>query len=198
MIRDCTAIILAGGASTRMGRDKANVLLGGQTLLQHVIASTQQVFPQTILSVREPRPGIGLPQVCDASDVSGPLAGVIAAMTQVKTPWVFIVACDMPFMQAAVIELLGQYRDGNQAVVPVIRGHAQPMAAFYAHGVLEVLRAHLARGGKNSLRAVFERLCMRYVDETELIKADPALRSFFDLDTPHDVAAAMQQQTQLK
>jgi molybdopterin-guanine dinucleotide biosynthesis protein A len=197
MITDCTAIILAGGDSQRMGRDKANLLLGKQTLLQRVIATMQQVFPQIIVSVRQPRPEIDLPQICDEQSSEGmlvcvgPLAGLAAGLGQVTTPWAFVVACDMPFVEPAMVELLGKYRGRYQAVVPVVQGHTQPLAAFYAGSCLGTIRAHLAGGGKNSLRAVLEQLQVRYVDETELLKADPALRSFFDLDTPQDVAIAM-------
>jgi len=197
MIADCTAIILAGGDSQRMGSDKANLLLGEQTLLQRVIATMQQVFPQVIVSVRQPRPEIDLPQVCDEQSSagmqtgSGPLAGLAAGLGQVTTPWAFVVACDMPFVEPAMVELLAKYRPEYQAVVPVVQGHPQPMAAFYAGTCLGTIRAHLAGGGKNSLRAVLERLQVRYVDQAELLKADPALHSFFDLDTPQDVAIAM-------
>ncbi|MGA7750100.1 MAG: molybdenum cofactor guanylyltransferase [Gallionella sp.] len=198
MIEDCTAIILAGGDSQRMGRDKADLILGEQTLLQRVIATMQQIFPQAIVSVRQPRPGIDLLQVCDepANEEkpvgAGPLAGLAAGLGHVDTPWAFVVACDMPFVEPAMVELLGGYRGQHQAVVPVVQGHPQTLAAYYARSCLDTIHAHLAGGGKNSLRAVLEKLQVRYVDETELLKADPALRSFFDLDTQQDFATAMQ------
>lgn len=197
MIEDCTAIILAGGDSQRMGRDKAGLLLGEQTLLQRVIATMQQVFPRVIVSVRQLRSEINFPQVCDEPAGegmpvgNGPLAGLVASLSHAATPWAFVVACDMPFVEPAVVELLAKFRSQYQAVVPVVHGHPQPLAAFYAKGCLGAIRAHLAGGGKNSLRAVLEQLQVRYVDETELLQADPALRSFFDLDTPQDVAVAM-------
>jgi molybdopterin-guanine dinucleotide biosynthesis protein A len=191
MIEDCTAIILAGGDSQRMGRDKANLLLGDLTLLQHVSANMQQVFPSIVVSVRQPRLEINLPQVCDGQIDAGPLAGLAAGLGHVTTLWAFVVACDMPFVEPAMVELLGQYRGQYQAVVPVVHGHPQPLAAFYAKSCLGAIRAHLAGGRKNSLRAVLEQLQIRYVGETELLKADPALCSFFDLDTPQDVAIAM-------
>lgn len=190
MIKGCTAIILAGGDSQRMGSDKANLLLGGQTLLQRVIGTMQQLFPHAIVSVRQPRPEIDLPQVCDDRLYAGPLAGLAAGLGQVTTPWAFVVACDMPYLEPAMVELLADYRADYQAVVPVVQGHPQPLAAFYSAGCRDTLGAHLAGGGKNSLRAVLEQLRVRYVDEAELLKADPALRSFFDLDTPQDVTAA--------
>ena len=192
MITDCTAIIMAGGDSHSMGTDKANVALGEKTLLQSVIATMQQLFPQVIVSVRQPRAGIDWPQVCDEQPDGGPLAGLVASLGQITTPWAFMVACDMPFVVPEVVELLAGYRSRYQAVVPVVHGHPQPLAAFYAASCLAPLRASLV-AQQNSLRGVLKQLDVRYVDEAELLKADPQLRSFFDLDTPQDVAQAKNQ-----
>ena len=195
MIEDCTAIILAGGDSRRMGRDKAELLLDGQTLLQRVIAAMQQLFPEIVVSVRQPRPEIDLPQVCDehageGMQGGGPLAGLAAGLGRISTPWAFLVACDMPFIEPAMIAMLAGYRSGYQAVVPVVQGHRQTLAAFYAADCLGAMRAHLARGSKNSLRALLEQLRVRYVDESALLPADPTLRSFRDIDTPEDIETA--------
>lgn len=189
MIADCTAVILAGGDSRRMGQDKAMLSLHGRTLLQHVKDSVGQVFSQVIVSVRQPRAGLGLPQVCDALPDGGPLAGLAAALESIETPWLFAVGCDMPFVSPEVIEVLARRRSGHQAVVPVVQGHPQPLAAFYARDCLDAIRDIQAGGGKHSLRALLERLDVCYVDEAQLMEFDPQLRSFFDLDTPADVAA---------
>ena len=193
MIEDCTAIIMAGGDSQRMGTDKANVTLGEKTLLQAVIATMRQLFPQVIVSVRQPRPGIDLPQVCDEQPNGGPLAGLAASLGKITTPWAFTVACDMPFVVPEVVELLAGYRLQHQAVVPVVHGHPQPLAAFYAAGCLAPLRVSLAAQQK-SLRGALQQLDVRYVDEAEMLQADPHLRSFFDLDTPQDVEVAKNQE----
>ncbi|MBY0576613.1 MAG: molybdenum cofactor guanylyltransferase [Gallionellaceae bacterium] len=189
MITDCTAIVMAGGDSQRMGRDKANVMLGDKTLLQSVIATMRQLFPQVIVSVRQPRAGIDLPQVCDEQPDGGPLAGLVASLRQITTPWAFMMACDMPFVVPEVVELLAGYRLRHQAVVPVVHGHPQPLAAFYAASCLVPLHASLAAQQK-SLRGALQQLEVRYVDEAEMLAVDPQLRSFFDLDTPQDVEAA--------
>lgn len=180
---------MAGGDASRMGTDKANVTLGGKTLLQTVAATMRQLFPQVIVSVRRPRAGIDLPQVCDEVPDGGPLAGLAASLEKVTTPWAFMVACDMPFVAPEVVELLARYRLQHQAVVPVVHGHPQPLAAFYAASCLAVLRESLAAQRKG-LRGVLQQLDVRYVDEAEMLAADPQLRSFFDLDTPQDVEAA--------
>lgn len=190
MIDNCTALILAGGDSRRMGQDKASLVFDGQTLLQRVASIVQPLFAETIISVRQPREDIALPQVCDDPAQRGPLAGLAAGLHSATTPWVFAVACDMPFITPALIEHLAACRSGSQAVVPVVHGHAQPLAAFYARGGLQALQRLLGGSGQHSVRALLDRLRVCYVDEAQLLVADPKLKSFFDLDTPRDVAAA--------
>lgn len=200
MIADCTAVILAGGESRRMGQDKANLLLGGRTLLQSVIATMQPLFAEVIICVRQPRPEIALPQVCDNPLHAGPLAGLVAGLERAATPWVFAVACDMPFITPAVIECLARQRAGHQAVVPVVQGYPQPLAAFYAASGLAAARDCLNGNGKHSLRALLEHLWVRYVNEAGMLDAGPdpsttlntkGLANFFDLDTPEDVLLAI-------
>lgn len=197
MIADCTAVILAGGESRRMGQDKANLPLGGRTLLQSVIATMQPLFAEVIISLRQPRPEIALPQVCDNPLHIGPLAGLAAGLERAATPWVFAVACDMPFITPAVIEYLARQRAGHQAVVPVVQGYPQPLAAFYAASGLAAARDCLNGNGKHSLRALLEHLQVRYVNEAgmpDACHASTTLKtngSFFDLDTPEDVLLAI-------
>jgi molybdopterin-guanine dinucleotide biosynthesis protein A len=132
---------------------------------------------------------VEVPQVCDEQEASGPLAGLVAGLAQVDTPWVFAVAGDMPFVTPAVVNHLAGLRNGFQAVVPVVGGYNQPLAAFYAASALEAMRASLAAGDR-SLRGTLKKLEVRYVNEAELRECDPQLRSFYDLDTPQDFQAA--------
>jgi len=191
MIDDCTAIVMAGGRSRRMGSDKAALRLGEQTLLQRVIDVVQPIFGELRVSVRAPRADLPWPQICDEHQDAGPLAGLCAALAQAKTPWIFALATDMPFVKPALIELLAQRRAGFDAVVPLADGHPQPLAAFYSVSCLATISALLdADDGQRSLRAALDRLNVCYVGESDLLAADPGLRSFFDLDTPQDLAAA--------
>jgi molybdopterin-guanine dinucleotide biosynthesis protein A len=192
MISACTAVILTGGDSRRMGQDKAALLFGEDSLLQHVITLVQPLFGDVIISVRQPRTEITLPQVCDNPAHRGPLAGLAAGLQRTKTPWVFAVACDMPFIERAVIERLAQFREGHQAVVPMVQGYPQPLLAYYSADCLAEMLACLNGDGKHSLRELLDRLQVRYVSEDELLMADSALRSFVDLDTPEDVMKAKQ------
>ncbi len=189
MIGNCTALILTGGESRRMGQDKANLMLGEQTLLQRVISIVQPLFSDVIISVRQPRTDCHLIQVCDDPAHAGPLAGLAAGLERAKTDWIFALACDMPFITAELIAHLATFRDGYDAVVPHIQGHPQPMAAYYATRSLDALHEILNGHGKQSLRALLDKLNVRYLDEAELQTAD--LHSFFDLDTPDDMANAL-------
>ncbi len=189
MIEDCTALILAGGDSRRMGQDKAALVLGGKTLLENIIATMQQLFPKVIVSVRQPRAGIDVPQVSDFQRAGGPLVGLISGLKKAETHWVFAVACDMPFVTQAVVSRLAIYRSGHQAVVPLVGGYPQPLAAFYAVSCMDAMQASLNEGDK-SLLGMLRKLDVRYVSEAELRDVDPQFRSFFDLDTPQDYLEA--------
>lgn len=192
IISNCTALILAGGESRRMGQDKAQLLLGEYTLLQHIISTLQPLFVDVMVSVREPRTDCALPQICDSTEHAGPLAGLLAGMTQTQTAWLFVVACDMPFISPPLVQVLSAYRNELwDAVVPVVDGHPQPLAAFYATRLIDTVRANLNSSGKHSLRALLDQCAVCYVQASELRAADPALHSFFDLDTPQDLALAI-------
>ncbi len=191
MIADCTAVILAGGQSSRMGQDKASLVLGEKTLLQTVISTLQPIFAEVLISVREPRPEISQRQICDSPEHHGPLSGVLAGLEAANTPWIFLVACDMPFITIAVVEYLASLRQGHQAIVPLVQGHPQPMAAFYEKSAIQQISNVLQDpSAKHSLRSVIAKLNTAYVEAVSLQQADPQLRSFFDLDTPEDLEQA--------
>lgn len=189
MISDCTAIILAGGDSRRMGQDKAMLTFKQQPLIHAVIATMQELFAVTMVSVREPRAEINLPQVCDNHSDGGPLSGLVASLATVKTNWAFLVGCDMPFVSPALVEKMALQRAAQHAVIAVVAGRLQPLAGFYSMRSLAILRANLALGQK-SLVGALNHMEVSYVNEVELLSSDPLLRSFFDLDTPQDLLAA--------
>ena len=147
----------------------------------------EQLFPAVIVSVRHLRPAMNWLQVCDLPSHRGPLAGLFAGLQKVETQWIFAVACDMPFIKPQVIECLSRFRNGVEAVVPLVRGYPQPLAAFYAKGSLGAVSDILNRNGKQSFREVLDQLKVCYVTENQLQEVDPDLSSFRDLDTPQDI-----------
>ena len=188
MIADCTALILAGGLSTRMGRDKTRLDFDGKPLLQRTIDAMQALFPAVLVSVRELRNDIAAPQVCDEEPGAGPLAGLCSGLARARTTWVFAIAADMPFIDAAVIGSLAVERCDYEAVVPVVNGFPQPLTAFYRCAALPLFREEMAGSGRHGVRDVLGRLRVCWVQEASLRETDPELQSFIDLDTPADLA----------
>ncbi len=185
---DCTALILAGGDSRRMGRDKATLPLGEKTLLQHVADTLRPLFPHLLVSVRQARPDLAYPQICDTVENAGALAGLMAGLAAAPTPWIFAVACDMPFLHPDIVQYLALQRGNFQAVVPVVQGHPQPLAAFYHQSCL----VEFAKNPHSGMRKQLKNLNACLIPDTALTPLDPTLNSFFDLDTPHDVAQSTQ------
>ena len=192
MIDDCTALILAGGASRRMGCDKAALQLGGQSLLQRATGLMRTLFPAILLSVQQPRGDLDpvILQVRDDVPDAGPLAGLCAGLRYATTPWVFAMAVDMPYLRHGIIQRLAGLRENHQAVVPIAAGHLQCLAAFYAATALPALQSVLESRGERGMRTAISVLDVRRVDERCLYDADADPRSFADLDTPEDLARA--------
>ncbi len=86
MIEECTTLILAGGQSRRMGRDKASLDLGRRRLLQRAADLVEPLSPRLLISVRERRDDMALPQVIDPTHAADPLAGLWAGLEAVSTP----------------------------------------------------------------------------------------------------------------
>jgi len=190
MSRHAAAAILAGGRSRRMGTDKALLLLDGTPLIEHVIARLRPLIPE-ILIVGDPAGAygcFGVPVISDPSPDQGPLAGIRTALMNTDAPLVFCCACDMPFLETALVgHLLALAERGAAAVVPRVRGEREPLCAVYTREALPAIEAELATGGHRILD-VFLRMPMHYVEEDELRHYDQALRSFVNVNTPDDLA----------
>lgn len=188
-IRDCACVILAGGESRRMGQDKGAVKLGNDTLLNIVIRNMQPHFETLLVSVREPREHLSFPQLCDKGKDRGPMIGIATALERVDAPWVFAIACDMPFMSVRLINAMAEKRGKFDAVVPFVDHTLQPLAAFYSKSCLPRMQSQIKTGNR-SLKALLEQSDITILTEKDCKRHDPGLRSFLDLDTPTDLAQA--------
>ncbi|GAV21141.1 molybdopterin-guanine dinucleotide biosynthesis protein A [Mariprofundus micogutta] len=188
-IDDCTAVILAGGESRRMGEDKAAILLAGEPLLNRAIQSVQPLFEHLLISVREPREHLFFPQLCDRGEGGGPMMGISTALERVNTPWVFVLACDMPFISAEMICAMSERLAEQQVVVAVVDGVVQPLAAFYAKSSLPLMSKQIASGDR-SLQRLIKQTDATFIDWEDLRPFDSERLSFMDLDSKQDVAKA--------
>ncbi|MEF2968231.1 molybdenum cofactor guanylyltransferase [Paenibacillus sp. M1] len=162
---DITAIVLAGGRSSRMGRNKALLPLNGVPVIERLIREMESVAGEVIIA------GGGQPEayryleknvIGDLFPETGPMAGLHAGLTEAKTAWSLAVACDMPFAGQAVFAQLAERalkaeQDGwngteagpgkrFEAVIPTVEGRRQPLLAAYRRSVLPGLENELREG----------------------------------------------------
>ena len=185
-IDNCTAVILTGGESKRMGVDKASVVLSGKSLLEHVLAQLEPLFSDMLISVREKRPDIAYPQVVDGSESRGPMVGIKAALEVVKTDWVFVIACDMPLISTGLIQHLAGLRSEFDAVVPFAFDRPQPLFGFYNKTCLPLVEARMKQGQRSMIR-LLDDLDTFLLSEQQVKAMDPELKSLLSLDTMEDV-----------
>jgi molybdopterin-guanine dinucleotide biosynthesis protein A len=192
VIAGCTGVVLAGGASRRMGRDKAAIVLGGETLLQRTARVLGQIFPRVLQVGRagtEAGPG-GIAFLNDYRPARGPVSGIAAALAASESRWIFVAACDMPRLEAAFIEeLWRRAEDGSDcaAIVPVVEGQEHPLCAFYAARLAAMAR-RAVDGGELSARAFAAAAGARRV---AFAPDEPLAAALANVNTPEDLERAI-------
>lgn len=190
---DLSAVILAGGRGERLGADKADILLGGRTLLARTVDALRPLTDDLVVVLRAGQrlahtpPGVRRAE--DLAPYEGVLAGVAAGLQACRSEWALVVACDMPFLSQRLIHYLCELRDGNDVVVPRLPAGLEPLHALYHRNCLPAMLASL-QAGKRRLVSFYAGLRVRYVEEPALRRVDPELRSLFNINTPDDLALA--------
>ena len=193
MIRGASAVVLAGGASRRMGRDKRLLPWGEdadgrpRTLLQSVIDSLAAVADDVIVVANDQPVVAGARVVPDAIPGAGSLGGILSGVEAARHDRVFVAAADMPFLHAALVRDLLDRLEGHDAVVPVVDGRPEPLHAVYGRAVAPAARSQIERG-QLKIAMAFRGLDVLWVPEADLRLLDPGLRSFRNVNTPEDYA----------
>jgi molybdopterin-guanine dinucleotide biosynthesis protein A len=186
-----TAIVLCGGKSTRMGRDKLSLPFGAETMLARVIRTVREVVPEVLLVAREGQDlPAGLEAVRDPAEGLGPLAAIAAGLSTVTAERAVAVACDMPLLRPALLRRLLELAEGSDACVPVVDGFAVPTCAVYRREIAGIAE-ELVAARRLAPALLLQRVKTRYVGPEELRDADPALESFRDCNTPERYADAL-------
>ena len=153
-----TAVLLAGGKSTRMGRDKAGVLLGGQPLWQRQLATLRALHPHELFISGKPGGPYadeGLEILADNFPGLGPLAGLEAALRRASHPLVLVLAIDLPAMTAEFLSsLVNEAASGGQGGVPQSGGWFEPLAALYPRASLALAQECLRAADRSMQRFV--------------------------------------------
>ena len=154
-----TGIILAGGKSSRMGRDKAFIPFQGKKMIQYSIDAMKEVCPDILICANDPSYELfGYPVVGDNFKNIGPLGGLEAALSVSKTEINLFAPCDSPYLKPGLfIEILKRCEDYDAVVPKLDGGFIQPLAGYYSRKILPEIRQRIRVGDckmQNLLRTV--------------------------------------------
>jgi molybdopterin-guanine dinucleotide biosynthesis protein A len=188
-----TGAILAGGFSRRLGQDKAALRLGGKPLALKVAAALAPLVTTCWLVTNYPLAHIslGLPLVTDLCPFQGPAGGIATALFYSRTPWVLITAVDNPFLAPGLLaELAARARlNSRPAIVCRSPRGLEPFPGLYAVRLLPSLINFLQTN--RSPTRFLEKCRPQIVSESQVQALDPLSRSFFNLNTPRELAQAV-------
>jgi molybdopterin-guanine dinucleotide biosynthesis protein A len=187
---DLAAFILAGGKSTRMGADKAFVVLEGRTLLARALDVARAVTADVRIVGDVAKFAAFAPVVEDVFRACGPLGGIHAALRASGAELNLMLAVDVPFASAGLLEFLIARARGSTAVVTVARvGGWQPLCAVYRREFAEVAERAL-REGRYRIDALFETVPTVVISEADVVAAGFSEREFRNLNTREDIETA--------
>ncbi len=195
-------IVLAGGKGLRLGRDKALETVDSQSLLQRVLTQLSSFSSEIIIVTAE---GKSLPQfsnlsfriVADAYPGRGAMVGLASGLAASRAHYNLAVACDMPFLNKALLRYMLGLAASFDLVVPRLADMVEPLHAVYAKSCLAPLERLLEQGNRK-IDDLFEVVRVRYVEADEVDRFDPRHLSFFNVNTRADLEKAQQLAKEIK
>lgn len=196
--------VLVGGASSRMGQDKAQMIIGGKKLFEWAAVVLSEICSGTISLVGGNSGGLigstkldiaALPDLHSVGkDISrAPIVGLYTALAQATTPWIAILACDLPFVTGDLMtKLAGFCSDDRDAIVPVQQdARPQPLCAFYQREKCLPAASEMLKMGDLKLQRLLSQVSTRYVEFAEIAKLDGSSHFFLNANRPEDYESAL-------
>ncbi len=182
-----TGAVLAGGRSSRLGRDKALLTVGGEALLARAVRTMATVCGEVLVVGPPEREAVtpGVRVLADERPGVGPLGGIATALRAMRGARLLAVATDMPLLNANLLRYLLDLSGDVAVVLPRVDGRTQQLHAVYAHSCLTIIDDQLARDDFKIDR-FFASVRVRVVEEEEMRRFDPDLRSFRNINTEDD------------
>ena len=192
ILDDFTAVILAGGKSSRMGRPKALLPFGNEPLIAHLVRRLEHKFTLVVVvaSPEQELPPLAAKVVRDEIAYQGPVGGIYYGLKAAIGTGAFVTSCDAAFLNLPFISFLTSQILNHDVVVPYWQDRFQPLHAVYRTNVVPLLKEQLDRG---ELRPIFlyDKVRTRKVGEEEIRRFDPEGLSFFNMNAPEDYARAL-------
>lgn len=181
---DLEAVLLSGGASSRMGVDKALITVGGQPMSLRIADALAEAVDKVTILGQSPIGNYAFQP--DAEQYAGPLSALRTFVPVAEH--IFVCSCDLPLFERRVVTLLRHELGGFQAIVPLVDNFPQPLCGLYSRSAFDVLRA--MGTDQRSMMAWLDHLDVRLV-EPSAIGID--VRWITGCNTPEELGALLQQ-----
>jgi molybdenum cofactor guanylyltransferase len=192
-IDGASAVVVAGGKSSRMGRPKALLPFGAEPLIVHIVRALKHIFAEIVVVAApgQEMPALPVKLVRDEVAYQGPVGGIYYGLKAAGGEFSFVTSCDVAFVNSPLISYLTSQISQYDVVVPYWQDRFQPLHAVYRRSVLPLLESQLERG---ELRPVylFDKVRTCRVGEEQIRSFDPQGLSFFNMNTPADYQEALE------
>lgn len=193
LFSDIAAILLAGGASRRMGgENKAFIKINGKTIIQREIEILEPLFERIIVvnNSFEQYAFLKKPMFADIKPGYGPLGGIFTGLNRCSRQYGFVLPCDMPFLNQEVVSLICRRSPGHDLTIPRILGHLEPLHAVYSTRCIPFIEKLMQRG-ELKIAKLFDEVDKLEIRQQELSAIDPSLRFRINVNTPTDLDKAI-------
>ncbi len=187
-----TPFILAGGKSRRMGTNKSFVRLGGKPLIEIIVKKVTEIFankPVIITNHFADYAYLDCDMVSDIVKDKGPLGGIHAGLTSASTPYLFVFACDMPFVEKKFVDyMISRLRD-EDILIPKNGERVEPLHAIYSKRCLPAVEKHLNEDHRR-VQDFFGDVNIAYVEQYEMNRLNLSEGYFINVNTVEDLSKA--------
>jgi molybdopterin-guanine dinucleotide biosynthesis protein A len=187
-LKPITGVILSGGKSLRMGEDKAFIRIAGTPIIERILLLFQGLFEEVIIitSQKDHYQYSGVNVYEDLIPNLGALGGLYTGIARSSFPYSFVVACDMPFLNRAVIEHLTERTGDFDVIIPKTEDGLQPLHALYSKECLTAI-GEILKKKKSRIIDLFPLVRVNIVEEEGFHSLDPKRLSFINLNTREDL-----------
>ncbi len=192
-----TSIVLAGGRSSRLGREKLAEVIAGKSLIERAISSLSSLSPEIfiVISQKQARSSLSLYTYPEAKTVvdlypgKGSLIGIYTGLVHSTNFLNLVVACDMPFLNLDLLHYMVNISPGFDVVIPRIGDQMEPLHAVYSKNCAGPMK-NLIEQGNLKITGFFDSVKVRYLGKEEMDRFDPERLSFFNINTEADLKKA--------
>ncbi len=191
---DITGVMLAGGESKRMGKNKALLEINGMTMIESGFQVLSSIFDEVILITNSPEEYdfLGCRKFSDIHIGYGSIAGIHSALSAAANDRIFAVACDMPFINSELVRIICNNSAGYDATVPLnSEGSPEPLHAVYAKSALNEISRMISEEEKK-ITMLFERTITNFISPVAYSHIHESEKSFCNANTPDEFSEFQQ------